>query len=160
MSSRFIGSAVAMVALCASAHASVIVTNNQALWNWRVVNGGQVVGTENFSQDAMPVPGAAPTGGRRGAYLLVDAPAVAATLAARFARDWAPDRFGDLQPYVAGHARYGDPPADYTPPPPPAYAVPTAPFAAPATATGRCWWRTASSRARKWRGAGSPCPAR
>lgn len=52
MSSRFIGSAVAMVALCASAHASVIVTNNQALWNWRVTNGGQVVGTENFNDFA------------------------------------------------------------------------------------------------------------
>jgi hypothetical protein len=40
---------VAVVALCASASASVIVTNSQALWNWRVVNGGQVVGTENFN---------------------------------------------------------------------------------------------------------------
>ena len=49
MSSRVIGSAVAMVALCASAQASVIVTNSQALWNWRVTNGGQVVGTENFN---------------------------------------------------------------------------------------------------------------
>lgn len=95
-----------------------------------------LVGTENFSQSAMPVPEAAPSGGRRGAYLLVDAPAVAATLAARFARDWAPDRFGDLQPYVAGHARYGDPPAGYTLPPPPVYAVPGAPFAAAVTATG------------------------
>lgn len=52
MSSRFIGSAVAVVALCASAHASVIVTNSQALWNWRVTNGGQVVGTENFNDVA------------------------------------------------------------------------------------------------------------
>ena len=49
MSTRLLGSAVAVVALCASAHASVIVTNNQALWNWRVTNGGQVVGTENFN---------------------------------------------------------------------------------------------------------------
>ena len=52
MSTRLLGSAVAVVALCASAHASVIVTNNQALWNWRVVNGGQVVGTENFNDVA------------------------------------------------------------------------------------------------------------
>jgi hypothetical protein len=49
MSTRFAASAVAVVALCGSAHASVIVTNNQALWNWRVTNGGQVVGTENFN---------------------------------------------------------------------------------------------------------------
>ena len=49
MSSRFVGSAVAVVALCASASASVIVTNSQALWNLRVTNGGQVVGTETFN---------------------------------------------------------------------------------------------------------------
>ena len=52
MSSRFLGSAVAVVALCASASASVIVTNSQALWNLRVTNGGQVVGTENFNDFA------------------------------------------------------------------------------------------------------------
>lgn len=50
MSTRFpCGSAVAVVALCASAHASVVVTSNQTLWNWRVTNGGQVVGTETFN---------------------------------------------------------------------------------------------------------------
>jgi hypothetical protein len=52
MSTRFIASAVAAVALCAAAHASVIVTNSQALWNLRVTNGGQVVGTENFNDFA------------------------------------------------------------------------------------------------------------
>jgi hypothetical protein len=41
-----------MVALCTSASASVIVTNSQALWNLRVTNGGQVVGTENFNDFA------------------------------------------------------------------------------------------------------------
>ena len=49
MSLRLLASAVTVVALSGSAHASVIVTNSQALWNWRVVNGGQVVGTENFN---------------------------------------------------------------------------------------------------------------
>ena len=49
MSSRLLASAVTVVALSGSAHASVITTNNQALWNWRVANGGQVVGTENFN---------------------------------------------------------------------------------------------------------------
>lgn len=52
MSSRFLGSAVAVVALCAPASASVIVTNSQALWNLRVTNGGQVVGTETFNDFA------------------------------------------------------------------------------------------------------------
>lgn len=52
MSIRFAASAVSSVVLCASAHASVIVTNSQALWNWRVTNGGQVVGTENFNDFA------------------------------------------------------------------------------------------------------------
>jgi hypothetical protein len=52
MSIRFAASAVAAVAMSASAHASVIVTNSQALWNWRVTNGGQVVGTESFNDFA------------------------------------------------------------------------------------------------------------
>jgi hypothetical protein len=52
MSIRLSTSAVAAVALCASAHASVIVTNSQTLWNWRVTNGGQVVGTESFNDFA------------------------------------------------------------------------------------------------------------
>lgn len=30
----------------------MIATNSQALWNWRVTNGGQVVGTENFNDFA------------------------------------------------------------------------------------------------------------
>jgi len=49
MSSRFLGSAVAVVAMCASVHASVIVTSSQTLWNLRVINGGQTVGTETFN---------------------------------------------------------------------------------------------------------------
>ena len=50
MSNRFAcGSAVAVVAFCASAHATVVVTNSQALWNWRVTNGGQIVGSETFN---------------------------------------------------------------------------------------------------------------
>jgi hypothetical protein len=49
MSSRLLASAVTVVALSGSAHASVITTNSQALWNWRVTNGGQVVGTESFN---------------------------------------------------------------------------------------------------------------
>ena len=52
MSIRLSTSAVAAVALCASAHAAVIVTNSQTLWNWRVTNGGQVVGTESFNDFA------------------------------------------------------------------------------------------------------------
>ena len=92
-----------------------------------------LVGTENFGWDAMPVPGAGNegqlVGGRRGAYLLVDAPLVAEAFAALFARDWSPDRFADLQPYAPDHAQYGDPPPDFALPTPPLYEVDNAPFA-------------------------------
>lgn len=98
-----------------------------------------LVGSENFGWDAMPVPNAAgsdPVGGRRGAYLIVDAPEVAAALTALFANDWDPARFLDLQPYAADHTLYGDPPPDYVPPAPPTFAVTDAPFAAPLMAQG------------------------
>ncbi|MBM4007093.1 MAG: hypothetical protein FJ292_05945 [Planctomycetes bacterium] len=43
---------MAAAALCTSAQAGVIVTNNQSLWTGRVTTGGQVVGTESFSDFA------------------------------------------------------------------------------------------------------------
>lgn len=95
-----------------------------------------LVGSENFSRDAMPLPGPQPQGGRRGAYLLVDSSAVAAALGQVFAADWQPDRFLDLQPYAPDHARYGDPPPGYTLPAPSPVAVEAVPFAAAVTATG------------------------
>jgi phosphatidylserine/phosphatidylglycerophosphate/cardiolipin synthase-like enzyme len=97
-----------------------------------------LIGSENFGWEAMPVPlsGGSPVGGRRGAYLIVDAPEVAAALAAVFANDWDPGRFLDLQPYAPGHATFGDPPPGYQPPGPPTFDVENAPFAGPLTVQG------------------------
>lgn len=95
-----------------------------------------LVGTENVGWDAMPV-GDAYVGGRRGAYLFVDAPEVTAVLAHLFAQDWAPDRFLDLLPYTPEHPQAGDPPPDFVLPTPSIYPVEhTSPFAAPLTVTG------------------------
>jgi cardiolipin synthase len=102
-----------------------------------IVDGRLVlVGSENFGWDAMPLPSDEPVGGRRGAYFLVDAPALADVFTDLFATDWAPDRFSDLQPYGAGHAQYGDLPPEYTPPAPPVYSVNDSPFAMPVAASG------------------------
>lgn len=104
---------------------------------YAIIDGQRVlIGTENFGWDAMPVAVDGTTGGRRGAYLLVDAPAVAAAFANLFATDWAPERFSDLQPYSPTHPQFGDPPADYVLPAPPRYAVADAPFAALTSSSG------------------------
>ena len=53
MTSRYLSSAaVGASLLCGVAMGGVTVTNNQSLWNWRVTNGGQVVGTESFNSFA------------------------------------------------------------------------------------------------------------
>lgn len=53
MTSRSLSSgAVAASLLCSFAFGGVTVTNSQSLWNWRVTNGGQVVGTESFNSFA------------------------------------------------------------------------------------------------------------
>ncbi len=102
-----------------------------------IVDGKQVlVGSENFGWDAMPVAGAVPVGGRRGAYLFTDAQPVADAFTNLFAADWAPDRFFDLHPYEPSHAEFGDPPPDYSLPTPPSYAVEAAPFGAPFSGNG------------------------
>lgn len=95
-----------------------------------------LVGTENVSWDSMPSPTQELAGGRRGAYLITGAAPVVERLARLFAADWSPNRFWDLQPYAPGHARYGDPPAGYTPPAAPVYRVDAAPFTQPVSASG------------------------
>ena len=87
--------------------------------------------TENFSQDSMPLPAVHPLGGRRGYAVLTNAPPVVAALQALFAADWAPGRFLDLRPYDPLDPKYGAPPADYTPAPPPEYDVEDSPFVEP-----------------------------
>lgn len=93
-------------------------------------------GTENFGYDSFPLPTDTPSGGRRGYYLVTDAEPVVRALRHIFTTDWAPDRFFDVRPFEAANAKYGLPPADFVPPPPPAYPADEAPFAAPAIFSG------------------------
>ncbi|MCC6454490.1 MAG: lamin tail domain-containing protein [Caldilineaceae bacterium] len=117
-----------------------------------IIDGRLVlVGSENFSWDAMPVNAAGPVGGRRGAYLLVDAQPVAAAFAKLFAADWAPDRFFDLQPYAPNHAQVGDPPQAYTLPVPPVYEVQEASFAAPISSSGDARFQLIAAPENAWR---------
>lgn len=85
-------------------------------------------GTENFTYDAMPITSNLPVGGRRGFYLLTDAPPVVTALQRLFTQDWAPERFLDLHPYDPTHAKYGGPPADFIWPPTPVYTLTASPF--------------------------------
>lgn len=102
-----------------------------------IVDGQRsLVGTENLTLEAAPVPRGEPSGGRRGFFLLTDAPSVAQSLTGLFETDWQPERFLDLRPYEPGHPVYGDPPAGYVLPGPPVYPVDTSPFADPALAHG------------------------
>ncbi len=70
-----------------------------------------LIGTDNFNRDSMPVQHQ--NGGRRGIYLMTDAPPVVTELTRIFAEDWAPQFFADLHPFEPDHARYGGPPSDF-----------------------------------------------
>lgn len=100
--------------------------------NWLAING-----TENFGYDSMPITPTIPLGGRRGYYLITDAPPVVAGLRQIFTADWAPDRFLDLHPFAADHPKYGGPPADFAFAPLPTYTMSETPFGAPTTVMGR-----------------------
>lgn len=95
-----------------------------------------LIGTENFSYDAMPVDAVNPVGGRRGFYLFTNAQAVVVAFQQLFATDWAPDRFRDLHPFEAGHAAFGAPPPDFVFPPLPLYPVTESPFREPTVTQG------------------------
>lgn len=104
---------------------------------YAVIDGQRsFVGTDNFNLDSVPLPAAAPVGGRRGFYLFTDAAPVVATLQRVFAADWGEGRFLDVRPFAPEHPKFGAPPADFALPPPPVYAVAAAPFAAPVSAAG------------------------
>jgi phosphatidylserine/phosphatidylglycerophosphate/cardiolipin synthase-like enzyme len=90
-----------------------------------------LLGTENFTLDAMPRPADEPPGGRRGAWLITDAAPVVSGLQEIFDTDWQPGRYFDLRPFVATDPKYGGPPADFVLPEPPVYAVTEAPFVRP-----------------------------
>ncbi len=102
-----------------------------------VVDGAAAfVGTDNLTYDSMPLPGTTPVGGRRGFFLFTDAIPVVNALGHIFANDWSPDRFADLHPFQAGHARFGGPPADFALPPPLLYNVIESPFRTPTVVYG------------------------
>lgn len=102
-------------------------------------------GTENLSDDAMPIPGATPPGGRRGFYLITEAAPVAAAFQRLFTADWAPDRFLDLQPFEVAHEKYGGPPADFVLPAAPSYTVSAAPFGQPVVVAGTATFQLISA---------------
>jgi phosphatidylserine/phosphatidylglycerophosphate/cardiolipin synthase-like enzyme len=93
-------------------------------------------GTENFGYDSFPITTTVPMGGRRGYYLMTDAPPVVDALRRLFAIDWAPEHFLDLQPFDAAHPKYGGPPPEFVLPSPPAYPRTEAPFRVPTILTG------------------------
>lgn len=73
------------------------------------------VGSENFSPDSLPDDDKSDgTWGRRGVFLLTDAPGVAAHLAAVFADDLDPAH-SDLLRWTAAHSVYGAPPPGFIP---------------------------------------------
>lgn len=85
-----------------------------------------LIGTDNFNRDSMPVQ--YQNGGRRGIYLMTDAPPVVTELTRIFEEDWAPQFFADLHPFEPGHARYGGPPSDFVLPETPSYPTADAAF--------------------------------
>ncbi|MEZ4661092.1 MAG: phospholipase D-like domain-containing protein [Caldilineaceae bacterium] len=100
-----------------------------------IIDGQRVLlGTENFTTDSMPIPARKPVGGRRGFYLLTDAPPVVQTLQQLFAADWQPERFLDLRPFELTHAKYGGPPDDFVMPEPTQWFVDESPFGEAITA--------------------------
>ncbi|MCB0115996.1 MAG: hypothetical protein KDD84_17975, partial [Caldilineaceae bacterium] len=93
-----------------------------------------LVGSENFTLDAMPLPqGNLTPQGRRGFYLTTDAPPVVTEFERVFAADWQPDWSYDLRPFDAA---VDGPPPDFVPETPPVEVWIDAPFAAPVTAAG------------------------
>jgi hypothetical protein len=97
-----------------------------------IIDGARLlIGTENFTHEAMPLPtaGGIPQG-RRGVYLITDAPPAVATFAGIFAADFAPDRFTDLRPF---DPILDGPPPDFSPEFPPADTFIDAAFAEPLT---------------------------
>lgn len=96
-----------------------------------------LVGTDNFNRDSMPVgEDEAELGGRRGVYILTDAPPVVAALQDLFARDRDASHFLDLRPYEPTDPKFGAPPADFELPTFEPWAVESAPFREPVTLEG------------------------
>ncbi len=93
-----------------------------------------LIGTDNFNRDSMPVQHQ--NGGRRGIYLMTDAPPVVTELTRIFEEDWAPQFFADLHPFEPDHTRYGGPPSNFVVPEAPSYATVDAAFQTPTSYFG------------------------
>jgi cardiolipin synthase A/B len=97
-----------------------------------IIDGTQtLIGTENFTRDAMPPSTeAGRPHGRRGAYLFTDAPPAVEKLRRLFDADWAPEQFFDLRPFTPDS---DGPPPDFVPAPYQPEVLYDAPFAQPFT---------------------------
>jgi hypothetical protein len=93
-----------------------------------------LVGTENFTHEAMPLPAEEIPPGRRGVYLITDAAPAVTTFANIFATDLAPDRFADLRPFDPA---LDGPPPEFVPESSPVETVIDAPFVEPVTVSAQ-----------------------
>lgn len=82
-----------------------------------IVDGTWVaIGSENLSYDSLPNDDKTDgTWGRRGLFLITNAPPITARLQAIFAADFNPPAHADLFRWSAVHPIYGSPPAGFTP---------------------------------------------
>ena len=93
-----------------------------------------LVGSENFTLDAMPLTqGNLSPQGRRGFYLSTDAPPVVAEFERIFAADWQPGWAYDLRPFDAA---VDGPPPDFVPETPPVEVWIQSPFSVSVAAQG------------------------
>ena len=81
-----------------------------------IVDGQRsLVGTENLTLEAAPVPRDKPSGGRRGFFLLTDAPSVSRSLTELFETDWQPGSLSRPAAVRAGTSRLRRPAARLCP---------------------------------------------
>ena len=74
------------------------------------------IGTENLSLNSLPTDDFSDgTLGRRGVYLVTDAPGVVTRALEIWAADFDPDRHHDIYAWSAGDPKYGAPPLGFTP---------------------------------------------
>lgn len=86
-------------------HAKFIIVDGRTL----------LIGSENLNYDSMPDDDKRDgTLGRRGVYLVTDAPSVVAYARRLFEADVDPAHHKDVYPWTAGDLKYGKPPLDFT----------------------------------------------
>ncbi len=83
---------------------------------WVLDNATALIGSENITAEAFPDdPKADGTNGRRGVYLVTDAPSVVARLSAIMDADIAPEVHGDIWAWDPADPTLGAPPAGFAP---------------------------------------------